>query len=72
MINIYEKLGNYSLDVSKYVLTGFVLASFFKVVDEGYMLYIVGCVVVLLFMAIAIWAFKIQNKVIDNQKKKEE
>lgn len=69
MINIYEKLGNYSLDVSKYVLTGFVLASFFKVVDEGYTLYIVGCIVVLLFMAIAIWAFKIQNKVIEKQKK---
>ncbi len=41
-----EKLGNYLIDVSKYVLTGIVIASLFKDLGNSKLLiYIVGLVV---------------------------
>lgn len=37
-----EKLGTYFLDVSKYILTGVVIASMFKDFDNKILIYIVG------------------------------
>ncbi len=41
-----EKLANYLLDVSKYVLTGVVITSLFNDVTDKTLIYIVGLVVV--------------------------
>lgn len=63
MINIYEKFGNYALDVSKYVLTGFVLATFFGSMEVGATnMYIIGIAVAFVFLLIAIWAYNVQNR----------
>lgn len=37
-----EKLGNYLIDISKYVLTGVVIASIFKDWDDKFTLYVSG------------------------------
>lgn len=63
MINIYEKFGNYALDISKYVLTGFVLASFFSEMESGTIkMYITAIGLVILFFLFAVWAYHMQNK----------
>jgi hypothetical protein len=63
MIHIYEKLGNYALDISKYVLTGVVIASFFRDMENDFaMLYIFGVLFSVLFMIVALFAYSIQNK----------
>ena len=44
-----EKLGNYLIDVSKYVLTGVVISSFFKDFGESrFLVYGLGIVVAIL------------------------
>ena len=41
-----EKLGNYLIDISKYVLTGIVIASLFKdVEDKRFLIYTLGLLV---------------------------
>lgn len=37
-----EKLGNYLIDISKYVLTGVVIASMFRDLHDKTILYVVG------------------------------
>lgn len=37
-----DKLGNYLIDISKYVFTGVIIASIFKDLDDKFMLYLVG------------------------------
>lgn len=37
-----EKLGNYLIDVSKYVFTGVVIASMFKDIDDKTIIYTIG------------------------------
>lgn len=39
-----EKLGNYLIDISKYVLTGFVIASMFKDFIDKTTMYVIGLV----------------------------
>ena len=63
MIQIYEKLGNYVLDISKYVFTGVVIASFFRDMENDFtMLYLLGVIFSILFMIVAVFAYSVQNK----------
>lgn len=56
-------MGNYALDISKYVLTGVVIASFFRDMENDFaMLYIFGVLFSVLFMIVALFAYSIQNK----------
>ncbi len=43
-----EKLGNYLLDVSKYVLTGVVITSFFKNISDYVLIYLLGMITVII------------------------
>lgn len=45
-----EKLGNYLIDISKYVITGVVIASLFKDFEDKTMMYVCG----VLFSAVAL------------------
>jgi len=47
-----EKLGNYLIDISKYVLTGVVISSFFKDFDD-YKFFVYGFGVVVSVLALA-------------------
>lgn len=55
-----EKLGNYLIDISKYVLTGIVIASLFKdVEDKRFLIYTLGLLVT---MATLIAGLILSNK----------
>lgn len=55
-----EKLGNYLIDISKYVLTGIVIASLFKdVEDKRFLIYTLGLLVA---MATLIAGLILSNK----------
>lgn len=49
-----EKLGTYFLDVSKYILTGVVIASMFKDFDNKILIYIVGLVLSILCLIVGL------------------
>ena len=71
MIDFYDKIGNYTLDVSKYVLTGVVIATFFKSFDEneGGYIYVTGLIIAVMFMIISFWAYHKHNEL---ERKKEQ
>lgn len=50
---MWDKLSTYTLDVSKYILTGVVIASMFKEFADKTVMYIVGIVAALLFWGLA-------------------
>ena len=65
MINTWlENLGKYLLDISKYVITGVVIASLFKDVEDKSAIYLIGT-------SIAV-ATLIVGLVLTNKKKKKE
>jgi len=71
VIQIYEKLGNYALDISKYVFTGVVIASFFRDMENDFtMLYLLGVIFSILFMIVALFAYNVQNKREEGHNKK--
>ncbi len=49
-----EKLGTYFLDVSKYILTGVVIASMFKDFDNKVLIYIVGLLLSILCLIVGL------------------
>jgi|GEM_PF-959619 len=49
-----EKLGAYFLDVSKYILTGVVIASMFKDFDNKILIYIVGLILSVLCLIVGL------------------
>lgn len=49
-----EKLGNYLIDVSKYVFTGVVITSFFKDLESKLIIYGVGFVFSLLVLVVGL------------------
>lgn len=59
-----ENLGKYLLDVSKFTITGVVIASLFKDVDDKSVIYIVGTTVAVSTLFVGL--------VLSNKKKKEE
>lgn len=60
-----EKLGNYLLDISKYVITGIVIASMFKDIDNKILVYIVGLAIAVLALLAGL---VLTNKKISNTK----
>ena len=62
-----EKLGNYLIDVSKYVFTGVVITSFFKDLESKTFIYTIGFVFSLLVLVVGLL---LTNKK-DNKKKGE-
>lgn len=63
MIDLYEKIGNYTLDVSKYVFTGVVITTFFRTFDAAeYVIYLAGITFALAFMLIAFWSYSKHNE----------
>jgi uncharacterized membrane protein YraQ (UPF0718 family) len=46
---VYKEYGKWFMDIAKYVVTGILIGSFFKSFDEPKWIYIVGCVVAILF-----------------------
>lgn len=59
-----EKLGNYLIDVSKFIFTGVVIASMFKDVDSKTILYVLG-------LAMSLMAL-VTGLVLTNKKRKGE
>ena len=50
-----EKLGDYLIDISKYVMTGVVIASLFKDVGEsGFMIYILGLFIAFMTLGVGL------------------
>ena len=49
-----EKLGTYFLDVSKYILTGVVIASMFKDFDNKILIYVVGLLLSILCLIVGL------------------
>lgn len=62
-----EKLGPYFLDVSKYILTGVVIASMFKDFDNKILIYLVGLILSVLCLIVGLI---LTNKKENNQSKK--
>jgi len=57
-----EKLGNYLIDISKYVTTGVVIASLFKDFDSKTMLYVGGVLFSLTALVVGIILTNKENK----------
>ena len=49
-----EKLGSYFVDVSKYILTGFVISSLFKDFEDKVLIYIVGIALAFLCLVVGL------------------
>lgn len=59
MVNFYEKISNYALDVSKYVLTGVVITTFFRSFDDkdGLWIYLIGLLVAIFFLGVSFFSY---------------
>jgi len=54
-----EKLGNYLIDISKYVLTGIVISSLFKDFgDRKYLIYVAGILISVLTLVLGLVLIK--------------
>ena len=49
-----ENLGKYLIDISKYVVTGVIIASIFKDLDDKYLVYILSAVVALVALIVGL------------------
>ena len=49
-----KELGKYTLDVSKYILTGVVITSLFKDFDDKVLIYVVGIILALLCLIVGL------------------
>lgn len=49
-----ENLGQYLIDISKYVVTGVIIASTFKDLDDKYMVYILSAVVAIMALIVGL------------------
>lgn len=67
-----EKLGTYFLDVSKYILTGVVIASMFKDFDNKILIYIVGLLLSILCLIVGLILTNKKDKKDKDKKDKEE
>lgn len=56
--DVQEKVGDYLLDVSKYVFTAVVLTSFFEDIDTSvWIKYAVGILMIILMISLALFYF---------------
>lgn len=67
-----EKLGTYFLDVSKYILTGVVIASMFKDFDNKILIYIVGLILSILCLIVGLILTNKKEKKDKKEKEKKE
>ena len=49
-----ENLGKYLIDISKYVVTGVLIASIFKDLDEKYLIYVLSSIVALFALIVGL------------------
>lgn len=49
-----ENLGTYLIDISKYVLTGVIITSLFKDMQDKWVLYVLGIVIVLVALIVGL------------------
>ena len=49
-----ENLGKYLIDISKYVVTGVIIASTFKDLDDKYLVYILSAVVAIIALIVGL------------------
>lgn len=58
-----DKLGNYLIDISKYVFTGVIIASIFKDLDDKFTLYLVGFIFsfIMLFLGLLLVYYSHKN-----------
>ena len=59
---MWEKLSTYTLDVSKYILTGVVIASMFKEFADKTVMYIVGIIAAILFLVAGLIFYQKSDK----------
>jgi len=67
-----EKLGTYFLDVSKYILTGVVIASMFKDFDNKILIYIVGLLLSILCLIVGLILTNKKDKKDKDKKEKDD
>lgn len=58
-----DKLGNYLIDISKYVFAGVIIASIFKDLDDKFTLYLVGFIFsfIMLFLGLLLVYYSHKN-----------
>ena len=56
-----ENLGKYLLDISKYVVTGVIIASLFRGVEESFLMYLLGAI--LAFSTLIVGLVLTNNKI---------
>jgi len=68
--DMWEKLSTYTLDVSKYILTGVVIASMFKEFADKTVMYIVGIIAAILFLVAGLIFYQKSDKEKSNKNNK--
>ena len=62
-ISVWEKISDFMMDISKYVLTAVIITSAFEELsDAGWMMYVVGIAGAILMMTVSIIIIHIANK----------
>ena len=62
-ISVWEKISDFMMDISKYVLTAVIITSAFEELsDAGWMMYVVGIAGAILLMTVSIIIIHIANK----------
>lgn len=62
-VSVWEKISDFMMDISKYVLTAVIITSAFEELSEvGWMMYLVGIIGAALFLSVSIVILNIANK----------
>lgn len=62
-VSVWEKISDFMMDISKYVLTAVIIASAFEELSEvGWMMYLVGVIGAALYLSVSVVMLNIANK----------
>lgn len=62
-VSVWEKVSDFMMDISKYVLTAVIITSAFEELsDAGWVMYIVGIAGALVFMFLSVFIIYLLNK----------
>ena len=62
-ISVWEKVSDFMMDISKYVLTAVIITSAFEELsDVGWLMYVFGVAGAALFLAVSVFMLSIANK----------
>ncbi len=62
-ISVWEKVSDFMMDISKYVLTAVIITSAFEeLADVGWIMYVVGIAGALIFFAMGVFVIYLLNK----------